>query len=142
MNNQGGFASLFGICVLFIFSALAMAAYAAVHLEMRTTRHFAETAAIQMEAQNGILAATELLREQPRKAAELTANKSKNIWSHSYAESGRFCNVYARKQGETIYLMAESGRQKENEKQKTRIYAQVIKKGNQGYQIKRWGALQ
>ena len=138
MGNQKGFASLFGICVLAIFSMLAMAAYTMVHREMKETAHFMSGAVMQLEAQNGILAAEAVLKGHPEAAETITLNRSSKIWSWKNTDIGLSCDVYARRQGERIYLMAESG----NGKQKTRIYAQAVKKGTQGYQIERWGALQ
>ena len=138
MGNQKGFASLFGICVLAVFSMLAMAAYTMVHREMKETAHFMSVAAMQLEAQNGILAAEAVLKGHPETAEKLTSNRSSRIWSGKDNDSGLSCLVYARRQGERIYLMAESG----NGKEKTRIYAQAVKRDTQGYKIERWGALQ
>ena len=91
-----------------------------------------------MEAQNGILGALEYLRAHPETVSTLSAAKSKSIWSGRNTENGISCAVYARKQGEIIYLMAES----EKEKTKTRLYARLAKKDESGYRIERWGAVQ
>lgn len=138
MGNQKGFAALSGICVILILSLLAMSAYIVVRREMKGTRHFIASAALQMEAQNGIRGALDYLRAHPETVNTLSAAKSKSIWSGRNTENGISCAVYVRKQGEIIYLMAES----EKEKTKTRLYARLAKKDESGYRIERWGAVQ
>lgn len=138
MGNQKGFAALSGICVILILSLLAMSAYIVVRREMKGTRHFIAVSSLQMEAQNGIHGAAEYLRVHQEAVNTLSASKSKSVWSKKDTESGISCAVYARKQGEIIYLMAESGK----DKTKTRLYARLSKKDDSGYRIERWGAVQ
>lgn len=138
MKEQKGFASLYAICVLLILSVLGMAAYTAIHKEMKTSRHFVVQSALAAEAQNGILAAASDLREHPEKVTGIGASQEKQIWSGENAEGDIACNVYARKQGENIHLMAQSIK----EKQKARIFAQMKLNTHGKYEISRWGAFE
>ena len=66
-KGERGAVSLIGLLALSILSFLGMAAFTITYKEIETTRRFLNAAGLQMEAQNGILTASEYVAQDPER---------------------------------------------------------------------------
>lgn len=108
-KGERGAVSLIGLLALSILSFLGMAAFTITYKEIETTRRFLNAAGLQMEAQNGILTASEYVAQDPALRDKIRrASGSVEIFTLNDPEGIISCNIYAKMKNEYIILLAVS----------------------------------
>lgn len=109
-GRERGSIALIGLLILGVVSFFGMAAFVIHEKEVETTRLFLNAVPLQMEAQNGILAAVEAIngnaatREKIRQAAGAAVE----IFQMQNPAGGMVCTVYAKQKADRILLLAVS----------------------------------
>lgn len=109
MGEERGFASLFGLMALGVLSFLAMAAFVINYKELETTQRFLSGLELQLEAQNGIIAAVGFIEGDSAVQEKISSASSPvNIFSRSNQEGTISCQVYAKTKRDVVILLAIS----------------------------------
>lgn len=125
-GRERGFISLVGILILSVVSFFGLAAFTINEKEMETTRRFLNAVPLQMEAQNGILAATDVIDGDPavRDKIQRAAGAAVEIVQLQNPTGTIACTVYAKQKADRILLLAVS----EKSDGRSRSVAHLVKR--------------
>ncbi|MGP1366728.1 MAG: hypothetical protein ACTTH3_04475 [Schwartzia sp. (in: firmicutes)] len=107
---ERGFISLVGLLILSVVAFLGAAAFTIQEKEMETTQRFLRSVPLQMEAQNGILAAVERMEvdASARDNIQAAAGEPVEIVQLQNSSGAITCTVYAKQKYDRVLLLSVS----------------------------------